>query len=91
MNMLAALALVIIAVWFIPIYLKNKIYTMPQFWKTRYTQTRSADYGDLLVVFFMCFVNLTSSLYLGANCRNGFIALGTNTLHTVMIALAILP
>ncbi|HVG14279.1 MAG TPA: hypothetical protein VM935_04930, partial [Chitinophagaceae bacterium] len=28
---IAALALIIIAVWFMPIYLKNKIYTMPQF------------------------------------------------------------
>src|SRR5215472_4397764 len=33
---IAALALIIIAVWFMPIYLKNKIYTMPQFLKTRY-------------------------------------------------------
>jgi SSS family solute:Na+ symporter len=30
---LAAIALIIIAVWFIPVYLKNKIYTMPQFLK----------------------------------------------------------
>lgn len=28
---LAAVALIIVAVWFIPVYLKNKIYTMPQF------------------------------------------------------------
>src|SRR6478736_4445040 len=34
-----AIALIIIAVWFIPIYLKNKIYTMPQFLKTRYNET----------------------------------------------------
>ncbi|MEZ0131420.1 sodium transporter, partial [Flavobacterium sp. LBUM151] len=26
---LAAVALIIVAVWFIPVYLKNKIYTMP--------------------------------------------------------------
>src|SRR5277367_4170753 len=32
---LAAIALIIVAVWFIPIYLKNKIYTMPQFLETR--------------------------------------------------------
>src|SRR5688572_7282638 len=38
---IAALALVIIAIWFIPIYLKNKIYTMPQFLKTRYNETVS--------------------------------------------------
>ena len=36
---IAALALVIIAVWFIPIYLKNKIYTMPQFLNQRYNGT----------------------------------------------------
>ena len=36
---IAAIALVIIAVWFIPIYLKNKIFTMPQFLKTRYNET----------------------------------------------------
>jgi Sodium:solute symporter family len=36
---IAALALIIIAVWFMPIYLKNKIYTMPQFLTTRYNGT----------------------------------------------------
>src|ERR1700726_38439 len=38
---LAAIALIIIAVWFMPVYLKNKIYTMPQFLKTRYNETVS--------------------------------------------------
>src|SRR5260370_40136424 len=28
---IAAVSLVIIAIWFMPVYLKNKIYTMPQF------------------------------------------------------------
>ena len=36
---IAAIALIIIAVWFMPVYLKNKIYTMPQFLKTRYNET----------------------------------------------------
>ena len=36
---IAALALIIIAVWFIPVYLKNHIYTMPQFLKVRYNET----------------------------------------------------
>src|ERR1700712_2323449 len=36
---IAALALIIIAIWFIPVYLKNKIFTMPQFLKTRYNET----------------------------------------------------
>src|SRR3954453_8935556 len=36
---LAAVALIIVAVWFIPVYLKNRIYTMPQFLKTRYNDS----------------------------------------------------
>src|ERR1043165_283328 len=36
---MAALALIIIAVWFMPIYLKNRIYTMPQFLKIRYNES----------------------------------------------------
>src|SRR5690606_30581060 len=38
---IAAVALIIIAIWFIPIYLKNKIYTMPQFLETRYNKSVS--------------------------------------------------
>src|SRR6187551_3993425 len=33
---MAAVTLVIVAVFFIPVYLKNKIYTMPQFLARRY-------------------------------------------------------
>ncbi|HAI84163.1 MAG TPA: sodium transporter, partial [Chitinophagaceae bacterium] len=33
---LAAATLILVAVFFLPVYLKNKIYTMPQFLKTRY-------------------------------------------------------
>src|SRR5438552_5736599 len=36
---IAALSLVIIAIWFIPVYLKNKIYTMPGFLTRRYNET----------------------------------------------------
>jgi SSS family solute:Na+ symporter len=59
---LAALSLVIIAVWFIPVYLKNKIYTMPQFLKTRYNESVSL----IMTVFWLflyILVNLTSILY----------------------------
>src|SRR5689334_14387470 len=38
---IAAVALIIIAIWFMPVYLKNKIYTMPQFLKRRYNETVS--------------------------------------------------
>src|SRR4028118_1192003 len=38
-ELMAAATLVIVAVFFIPVYLKNKIYTMPQFLHQRYNGT----------------------------------------------------
>ncbi|MES1161356.1 MAG: sodium transporter, partial [Bacteroidota bacterium] len=36
---MAAATLMIVAIFFIPVYLKNKIYTMPQFLNQRYNST----------------------------------------------------
>ncbi len=83
---IAALALIIIAVWFIPIYLKNKIYTMPQFLKRRYNETVSLIMAIFWLLLYV-FVNLTSILYLGAVAISGLI--GPEYLHTIMVALAI--
>jgi SSS family solute:Na+ symporter len=62
---MSAAALIIVAVFFIPIFLKNKIYTMPQFLSQRYNNT----VATIMAVFWLLlyvFVNLTSILYLGA-------------------------
>lgn len=83
---IAALALIIIAVWFMPVYLKNKIYTMPQFLKTRYNETVSLIMA-IFWLFLYVFVNLTSILYLGAIAISGLI--GPEYLHIVMVALAV--
>lgn len=83
---IAALALIIIAVWFMPVYLKNRIYTMPQFLKTRYNETVSLIMAIFWLLLYV-FVNLTSILYLGAIAISGLI--GPEYLHTVMIALAV--
>ncbi|MGZ5219190.1 MAG: sodium:solute symporter family transporter [Chitinophagaceae bacterium] len=83
---IAALALIIIAVWFIPVYLKNKIYTMPQFLKTRYNETVALIMA-VFWLFLYVFVNLTSILYLGAVAINGLV--GGEYLHTIMIGLAV--
>lgn len=84
---IAALALVIIAIWFIPIYLKNHIYTMPQFLKTRYNESVALIMA-VFWLFLYVFVNLTSILYLGAIAINGLLP-NHAYLHTVMIGLAI--
>lgn len=62
---MSAGTLIIVAVFFIPVYLKNKIYTMPQFLSQRYNETVSL----LMAIFWLLvyvFVNLTSIIYLGA-------------------------
>ena len=83
---IAAIALIIVAVWFIPVYLKNKIYTMPQFLKTRYNES-TALIMAVFWLFLYVFVNLTSILYLGAVAINGLA--GGEYLHIIMIGLAL--
>lgn len=83
---IAALALIIIAVWFIPVYLKNKVYTMPQFLKMRYNETVALIMA-VFWLFLYVFVNLTSILYLGAVAINGLV--GGESLHMIMLLLAL--
>jgi SSS family solute:Na+ symporter len=83
---IAAIALIIVAVWFIPVYLKNKIYTMPQFLKTRYNESVALIMA-VFWLFLYVFVNLTSILYLGAVAINGLT--GGEYLHVIMIGLAV--
>lgn len=62
---MSAGTLIIVAIFFIPVYLRNGIFTMPQFLSQRYNNTVSL----LMAVFWLLvyvFVNLTSILYLGA-------------------------
>jgi SSS family solute:Na+ symporter len=82
---IAAISLLIVAIWFIPVYLKNKIYTMPQFLKTRYNES-TALIMAVFWLFLYVFVNLTSILYLGAVAINGLA--GGKYLHVIMIGLA---
>jgi solute:Na+ symporter, SSS family len=62
---MAAATLIIVAVFFVPIYLRNKIYTMPQFLARRYNDTVSTIMAVFWILVYI-FVNLTSILYLGA-------------------------
>lgn len=62
---MAAATLIIVAIFIIPMYLKNNIYTMPQFLSKRYNGAVST----IMAVFWLLvyvFVNLTSIIYLGA-------------------------
>ncbi|MBS1559784.1 MAG: sodium/sugar symporter [Bacteroidetes bacterium] len=75
---MAAVTLIVVAVFFLPIYLKNKIYTMPQFLAQRY----SPLVATIMAVFWLLvyiFVNLTSILYLGALAVDAVTGLGFAT------------
>ena len=85
---IAAIALIIVAVWFIPIYLKNKIFTMPQFLKTRYNETVALIMA-IFWLFLYVFVNLTSILFLGAVAINNLTGGSEANFHIIIIALSI--
>lgn len=62
---MASATLIIVAVFFIPLYLKNKITTMPQFLSKRYNDQVSTVMAIFWLLVYV-FVNLTSIIYLGA-------------------------
>jgi len=62
---IAALGLIIVAKWFLPIFLQKRIYTMPQFLEQRF----DARVKTVMTIFWLAvfiFINLTSIMYLGA-------------------------
>jgi SSS family solute:Na+ symporter len=80
---MAALTLLIVGKFFLPIFLKNNISTMPQFLEQRY----GPSVRNVMAVFWLIlyvFVNLTSILWLGS------IAIHTVTGVDQMLALVII-
>ena len=62
---MAAVTLLFVAVFFLPVYLKNKIFTMPQFLNQRYNGTVALIMAVFWLLLYIV-VNLTSILFLGA-------------------------
>lgn len=62
---LAAIMLIMVAWWFLPVFINKKIYTMPQFLEVRYNHLIKTVLA-IFWLFLFVFVNLTSILYLGA-------------------------
>jgi SSS family solute:Na+ symporter len=82
---MAALTLVIVAVFFIPVYLKNKIATMPQFLHQRYNGTVAMIMAIFWLMLYIV-VNLMSILYLGGVAIAGISGLD---LKLVIVLLAV--
>jgi len=82
---MAAATLLIVAIFFIPVYLKNKIFTMPQFLHQRYNSTVAMIMAVFWLLLYVI-VNLTSIIYLGAVAINGISGINFN-LCLVLLAL----
>src|SRR5688572_8919798 len=66
---MAALTLIVVGKWILPVFLKNGIYTMPEFLEKRY----SPAVRTVMAIFWLAlyiFVNVTSILWLGATAIN---------------------
>jgi SSS family solute:Na+ symporter len=74
-ELMAAATLVIVAVFFMPVYLKNRIYTMPQFLEQRYGKAVATTMAVFWLGLYVV-VNLTSILYLGALAIGSIAGLG---------------
>ncbi|QCR23581.1 sodium/sugar symporter [Pontibacter sp. SGAir0037] len=62
---MAAFALIIVAKYFLPVFIDNGIYTMPQFLNQRFNRGVSTAFAVFWLLVYV-FVNLTSVSYLGA-------------------------
>jgi len=82
----AAIVLIIVAVFFMPVFLKEKIFTMPQFLEQRYNSTLSLIMS-IFWLFLYVLVNLTSILYLGALALSNLV--GGDSFHLIIILLAL--
>ncbi|WP_298155114.1 sodium/sugar symporter [Flavobacterium sp.] len=89
---MAAITLIIVAVFFIPVYLKNKIFTMPQFLNQRYNGTVAMIMAVFWLLLYVV-VNLMSILYLGALAIHGisgldiYLCIGLLSLFAIFITL----
>ena len=63
-ELMAALTLIIVAKYFLPVFIRKGIYTMPQFLEERYNGTVRSIMSVFWVALFI-FVNISSVLYLG--------------------------
>jgi solute:Na+ symporter, SSS family len=75
---MSAITLIIVAKYFLPIFIEKKLFTIPQFLEQRY----STNLKSILAVFWIglfTFVNLTSVLYLGALALDTILGCGQGT------------
>ena len=71
-ELMAAITLILVAKFLLPVFLKKGIYTMPQFLEERYNGTARSIMSVFWIALFV-FVNIASVLYLGGVAINGLL------------------
>lgn len=86
---MAAITLIVVAIFFMPVYLKNKIFTMPQFLHQRYNGTVAMIMAVFWLMLYIV-VNLMSILYLGAVAIGGISGIDVSTCIILLSLFAII-
>ncbi|MCB0743211.1 MAG: sodium/sugar symporter [Ignavibacteriae bacterium] len=86
---MAALTLIIVGKFFLPIFIEKKIYTIPEYIEQRYNTTLKTILA-IFWIFLFVFVNLTTVMFLGAKALDTIMGNGDGTLLVpAMIGLAL--
>lgn len=80
-EFMAAATLIIVAKFFLPIYIKEGIFTMPQFLKLRYDDRIRTSLAIFWIMLYI-FVNLTTVLYLSALALS--VVFGVSTMWAIV-------
>ncbi len=76
---MAALTLLIVGKFFLPIFIEKKIYTIPEFIEQRYNTTLKTILA-VFWIFLFVFVNLTTVMFLGAKALDTILGNGDGSL-----------
>jgi SSS family solute:Na+ symporter len=81
---MAALTLVIVAKYFLPVFIEKQLYTIPEFIEQRFNTQLKTILAIFWIALFI-FVNLTSVLFLGAKAVDTIIGTGDGSLMMLAI------
>jgi len=85
---MAAITLIIVGKFFLPIFIEKKIYTIPEYIEQRYNTTLKTILA-IFWIFLFIFVNLTTVMFLGAKALDTIMGTGDGSyLFPAMIGLA---
>jgi SSS family solute:Na+ symporter len=87
---MAAITLIIVGKFFLPIFIEKKIYTIPEYIEQRYNTTLKTILA-IFWIFLFIFVNLTTVMFLGAKALDTIMGTGDGSLLVpAMIGLALI-